>query len=81
MLSHEEIEKIREERDVLETWRRYSRHVVAHLLEACDICGTLREKGQLARCRWCQDTYICKEGICAQQHLADLHRAVAFWTW
>ncbi|MGA3324521.1 MAG: hypothetical protein ABSF45_08605 [Terriglobia bacterium] len=81
MLSHEELEKIREEREVLETWRSYSRHVVADLLEACAICGTLREKVQLSRCRWCEDTYICKEGVCAQKHQAELHPAVAFWTW
>jgi hypothetical protein len=36
----------------------------------------------LARCRWCEeDTYICKDGICAQRHQAELHPAVAFWTW
>jgi len=81
MLSHDELEKIREEREVYETWRSYSRHVVADLLEACAICGTVREKERLTRCRWCEDTYICKEGVCAQQHQAELHPAVAFWTW
>ena len=81
MLSHEELEKIREEREVMDTWRTYSRHVVAYLLEACAVCGMLREKVHLARCRWCEDTYICKEGVCAQQHQAELHPAVAFWTW
>jgi hypothetical protein len=35
----------------------------------------------LGRCRWCDDTYICKDGVCAQQHQAELHPAVAFWTW
>ena len=72
MLSHDELEKIREEREVFETWRSYSRHVVADMLEACAICGTVREKVQLARCRWCEDTYICKEGVCAQQHQAGI---------
>lgn len=81
MLSHNELEKIREEREVLETWRSYSRHVVAEMLEACAICGSVREKTQLSRCRWCDDVYICKEGDCAQQHQAELHPAVAFWTW
>jgi recombinational DNA repair protein RecR len=81
MLSHKELDRIREEREVMETWRTYSRHVVAEMLEACSICGTLREKDQLSRCRWCEDTYICKEGVCAQQHQAELHPAVAFWTW
>ncbi len=81
MLSHDELEKIREEREVMETWRSYSRHVVADLLEACAICGTVREKAQLVRCRWCEDIYICKEGLCSQQHQAELHPAVAFWTW
>ena len=58
-----------------------SRHVVAEMLEACAICGTVREKVQLSRCRWCEDIYICKDGVCAQKHQADLHPAVAFWTW
>jgi hypothetical protein len=35
----------------------------------------------LARCRWCKDTYICMEGICAQRHQVELHPAVAFWIW
>jgi hypothetical protein len=81
MMSHDELEKIREEREVIETWRTYSRHVVAEMLEACAICGTVREKALMGRCRWCDDVYICKDGTCAQKHQADLHPAVAFWTW
>ena len=81
MLSHDELEKIREEREVLDTWRKYSCHVVADLLEVCTICGTVREKEKLVRCRWCNDVYICKDGTCGPKHQADLHPAVAFWTW
>jgi hypothetical protein len=81
MLSHKELEKIREEREVLETWRTYSRHVVAEMLEVCAICGTVRDKQDLSRCRWCEDTYICTKGVCAEKHQAELHPAVAFWTW
>ena len=81
MLSRHELEKMREERDVFETWRKYSRHVVADLLECCAICGTLRDKAHLSCCRWCKDTYVCKDGLCRQLHQADLHPAVAFWTW
>jgi hypothetical protein len=81
MLSHDELEKIREEREVLDTWRNYSRHIIADFLEACAICGILRERAHLTRCRWCEDTYVCKEGACAQQHQVQLHPAVAFWTW
>lgn len=81
MLSHKELEKIREEREVLETWRTFSRHVVAEMLEACAVCGAVRDKEMLTRCRWCEDAYICKDGVCAQQHQAALHPAVAFWTW
>ena len=81
MLSHDELERIREEWQASETWRRFSRHIVADLLEACAICGTVREKAQMARCLWCQDTYMCKEGICIQRHQAELHPTVAFWTW
>ena len=81
MLNQDELDKIREEQEAYETWRKYSRHVVADLLEACAICGTLREKVQLAHCHWCADTYICKEGMCIQLHQAKLHPAMAFWTW
>jgi hypothetical protein len=81
MLSHDELDKIREEREVFVTWRSYSRHVVAEMLEACAVCGTIREKVQLTPCHWCGDTYICKEGICTQLHQAEMHAAVAFWTW
>jgi hypothetical protein len=81
MLSRDKLDKIREERDVFETWRSYSRHVLAEMLEACAIYGAIREKERLAHCRWCEDTYICKDGICAQRHQAEVHPAVAFWTW
>lgn len=81
MMSKEDLEKIREEQEAMESWRTVSRHVVADLLEACVICGAVREKDRLARCRWCDDVYFCKEGVCAQQHHVGVHPAVAFWTW
>lgn len=81
MLDKHELEKIREEHEVMDNWRAYSRHVVAALLEACAVCGTVREKEGLTRCRWCEDVYYCKDGLCAQQHNADTHPSVAFWTW
>lgn len=81
MMNRKELEKIREERQVMDTWRNYSRHVVAEMLEACSVCGTVRDKEHLSRCRWCNDVYICKEGCCGHQHQAEVHPAVAFWTW
>lgn len=81
MLTNDELAKIREEHEVMDNWRTYSRQIVANLLEACAICGTIRDKETLTRCRWCEDVYYCKEGVCAQQHHADVHPAVAFWTW
>jgi len=81
MLSHDDLDKLREEQEVMDVWRTFSRHVVADLLEGCAVCSTVREKARLTRCRWCEDTYICKEGVCAQHHQAELHPAVAFWTW
>jgi len=81
MMNPDELERIREENEVMDLWRKYSCHVVADLLEACAICGTVRDKERLARCRWCNDVYICTDGTCAQKHQAELHPAVAFWTW
>jgi hypothetical protein len=81
MMSREELAKIREEHEVLENWRTISRHVIAEMLEACTVCGEVREKERLVRCRWCQDTYYCKDGFCGHQHQAETHPAVAFWTW
>ena len=81
MMAHDDLGKIREEHEAEDIWRKYSRHVVADMLEACVICGTIREKEHLARCRWCEDVYFCKQGVCAQQHQAEMHPAVAFWTW
>ena len=78
MLSHDELERIREEREAFETWRTFSRHVVADLLEACAVCGTIQEKVQLVRCRLCEDNYVCKLGVCAQRHQAELHPGMAF---
>lgn len=80
MLSDEELRKIREEHETIERWRKYSCHIVADLLEACEVCGTVREKERLTRCQWCDDTYYCKEGLCSRQHRADVHPAVAYWT-
>jgi len=81
MMAQDDLERIREDNEAEDTWRKYSRHVVADMLEGCAICGTIREKEQFVRCRWCEDVYICKQGVCSQQHQAALHPAVAFWTW
>ncbi|HEV2178497.1 MAG TPA: hypothetical protein VGW33_15030 [Terriglobia bacterium] len=81
MLSDDELARIREEQEETERWRRYSCHVVAEMLEACAICGAVREKEHLNRCQWCDDTYFCKDGLCAPQHRADVHADVAYWTW
>jgi len=48
------------------------RHVVARLLEACAICGTLREKVQLARCR-CALTPTSARRDLHPTHQAELH--------
>jgi len=81
MMTHDELGKIREENEAEDTWRKYSRHIVADLLEGCAICGAIRERDQLVRCRWCEDVYFCKHGVCSHQHQAESHPAVAFWTW
>jgi len=81
MMEHDELDKIREEREVMDIWRKYSRHIVADLLEACSICGNVRDKELLTRCRWCTDVYICRKGTCTQKHQTELHPAMAFWTW
>lgn len=81
MVGKEELERMREEREVMESWRKVSCHVVADLYEACSICDTVREKDRLTHCRWCEDVYYCREGVCAQHHHARTHPAVAFWTW
>jgi hypothetical protein len=80
MMTQDDLGKIREQNEAEDTWRKYSRHVVAELLEGCAICGTIREKERLTRCRWCHDVYFCKQGACSQQHQAEMHPAVAFWT-
>ena len=81
MLTHDDLGKIREQNEVEDTWRKYSRHIVADMLEGCAICGTIREREHLVRCRWCEDVYFCKQGVCSQQHQAERHPSVAFWTW
>jgi len=81
MVGQNDLGNIREENEAENTWRKYSRHVIADLLEGCAKCGTVREKEHLTRCRWCEDVYFCKNGICSQQHNAEMHPAVAFWTW
>ncbi len=81
MMTHDDLERIREENETEDIWRKYSRHVVADMLEACVICGSVREKEHLARCHWCEDTYFCREGVCSRKHQAETHPAVAFWTW
>jgi hypothetical protein len=81
MLTQNDLGNIRDENEAENTWRKYSRHVIADLLEGCAMCGTIREKEHLIRCRWCEDVYFCKNGVCSQQHNAEMHTAVAFWTW
>jgi hypothetical protein len=81
MMNKDELARIREEHEATETWRLYSRHIVAEMLEACGVCGAVREKSRLTRCRWCEDAYCCQDGLCTHQHQAEAHPAVAFWTW
>lgn len=81
MIDGDRLARLREEHEVMDTWRKYSRHVVADLLEACSVCGMVREKDRFNHCRWCEDVYVCKEGLCAQHHQATTHPAVAFWSW
>lgn len=81
MLSHDELARMREEQEADERWRKYSRHVVADMVEVCAVCGMVRDKERLMRCRWCDDAYVCKSELCAHQHSADVHRDVAFWSW
>ena len=79
MISDNELYNIREEFEALDRWRKFSRHVVADLLEVCTVCGMVREKHRLIRCRWCVDTYYCSDGPCFHQHQANRHPAVANW--
>lgn len=81
MMSNGELDRFREELATDQQWRNVSCHVIAELLEACALCGTVREKERLNQCQWCEDTYCCKDGLCSEQHRSSLHAAVAYWTW
>jgi hypothetical protein len=78
-MNKEELHKLQEEQEVMETWRKVSRHVVADLLEGCTVCNTLRERDLLLRCPWCEDVYLCP-GECMHQHNLNLHPTVSFWS-
>ncbi|MGA8182019.1 MAG: hypothetical protein WB819_00070 [Terriglobia bacterium] len=77
MMSDEDLHKLKEERAVMETWRKVSRHVVADLLEGCSVCSTVRERDLLLCCPWCQDVYLCP-GQCMHEHNTHLHPTVSF---
>ncbi len=77
MMNNEELQKLQEEQEVMETWRKVSRHVVADLLEVCSDCSTVRERDLLLRCPWCEDVYLCA-GECMHEHNTNLHPTVSF---
>lgn len=79
MIDKNELHKFQEEREVHETWRNISRHVVADLLEACSVCNTVRERNFLLRCPYCEDVYLCP-GECMNEHNMHLHSTVSFWS-
>jgi hypothetical protein len=81
MVSDNELCRMREEFETLDRWRKFSRHVVADLLEVCAMCGLVREKRRLTRCRWCADSYYCSDEPCFHQHQERRHPAVANWIW
>jgi len=81
MISDDEMDRMREEFETLDRWRKFSRHVVADLLEACTVCSSVREKRRLTRCRWCVDTYYCSDGLCSHRHQATRHPAAANRIW
>ena len=78
-MSDNELKQMQEEFETLNRWRRFSRHVVADLLEVCTVCGCVREKCRLTRCRWCEDTYCCSHGPCFHRHRVSRHPAAAYW--
>ncbi|MGA2073684.1 MAG: hypothetical protein ABSH52_09275 [Terriglobia bacterium] len=49
MATHSNLSNIRDEVEAETTWRTYSRHIIAHLLEGCAKCGTVREKEHLTQ--------------------------------
>jgi hypothetical protein len=79
MMSNEELQKLQEEQEVMNTWRKVSRHVVADLLEGCSVCSTVRERDLLLLCPWCKDVFLCP-GECMQEHNTQLHATVSFWS-
>jgi hypothetical protein len=79
MMDQEDLHRLQEEQEVMDTWRKVSRHVVADLLEGCSACGTVRERNLLLRCPWCEDVYLCP-GECTHEHNSHLHPTVSFWS-
>jgi hypothetical protein len=79
MFDKEDLEHIGRDREILERWHEYSRHVIARLLEGCAVCGKVTEKRNLSRCRLCHDTYYCKSGCCSYRHYAATHPVDAHW--
>jgi len=76
MMDKDDLHKLQEEQEVMDTWRKVSRHVVADLLEACSVCSTVRERNLLLRCPWCEDVYLCP-GKCMHQHNMHLHPTIS----
>ncbi len=78
MVNKDELERFKQEIQTLETWRDISCHVVADMLEACAVCGRIRDREHLVRCGSCADVYVCEEGLCTWLHHASCHPSTSF---
>src|SRR5579872_5332048 len=79
-MNKEDLHKIHEEREVIEKWRKISRHVVCRLLLDKKECGAVRERDCMVRCQLCEDVYLCAEA-CVRRHSCHFHPMVSFRTW
>jgi hypothetical protein len=78
MVNKDELDKLRQEMEALESWRDVPRHVVAELMEVCAVCGRVRDREHLVHCDCCADVYVCEEGLCTWLHHASIHPSTPF---
>jgi hypothetical protein len=77
MLTALQLAALREEVEEEIRWREFSRHFIAYSIEACEVCGLVKDFERFLICKACRanpdhDVYLCGTE-CAKKHLAERH--------
>lgn len=77
MVRQNDLQKMREELEMLEALHWASGRGIPGMPEVCAVCDAFQESNHLVKCEGCGDVYVCREGPCAHLHEVQAHPALS----